>query len=250
MTMFKTSHCGVLAALLLASSGTTAADWTLDVETGALGFTRNDAQIPNNSQGDRFDLLDLTGSGPDPFVRIRLSYDWGDRHRITGLYAPVRVSGSGTFDSDVNFDGETFAAGTPVRASYQFNTYRIGYRYTWHESSDWQVRVGGSVLVRDANIRLRQDGRSADDPDLGFVPLLAFEATRRWSPRWSTEFELEGLGAPQGRAIDASLSMNYRLNEDFTLRAGYRTLEGGADNSSVYTFAWLHYGLVGLRYRF
>ena len=34
------------------------------------------------------------------------------------------------------------------------------------------------------------------------------------------------------------------------LAAGYRTLEGGADNDSVYTFAWLHYALVEIGARF
>lgn len=239
-----------VAAMLMVSSGAATGDWTLDIETGALGLTRNDVQIPNNSQGDRFDLLDLTGKGPDPYLRLKLERDWGERHTVTGLYAPVRTSGTGTFDTDVNFAGKTFVAGTPVRASYQFNTYRIGYRYTWRESGRWRLRIGGSLLIRNANIRLRQDDRSADDPDLGFVPLLAFEAIRFLTPRWSAELDVEGLGAPQGRAIDASVSLNYELKEDFSLRAGYRTLEGGADNSSVYTSAWLHYGLVGVRYGF
>jgi hypothetical protein len=30
------------------------------------------------------------------------------------------------------------------------------------------------------------------------------------------------------------------------LRAGYRMVEGGADNDEVYTFAWFHYAVVGL----
>ncbi|MFO7995467.1 MAG: hypothetical protein R6U69_15095 [Marinobacter sp.] len=239
-----------VATLLMMSSAAAMGDWTLDIETGALGFSRNDVQIPNDSEGDRFDLLDLTGKGPDPYLRLKLERDWGERHTVTGLYAPVRTSGTGTFEGDVNFAGETFVAGSAVRASYEFNTYRIGYRYTWRETDRWRLRIGGSLLIRDANIRLRQDDRSADDPDLGFVPLLAFEATRFLTHRWSAELDVEGLGAPQGRAIDASVSLNYQLKEDLSLRAGYRTLEGGADNSSVYTFAWLHYGLVGVRYGF
>ena len=242
-------RCGA-AVWLFAFPNAALGDSTLDIETGALGFPRIDVQIPNTGQADRFDLLDLTGDGPEPYLRLKFSHHWDERHSVTALYAPVRVNGTGTFQSDVNFAGETFVAGTPVRASYQFNTYRVGYRYTWRETDRWRLRIGGSVLIRDANIRLQQDGRFADDPDLGVVPLLAFEATRFWTPEWSTEFDLEGLGAPQGRAIDASLSLNYHLNEDLSLRAGYRTLEGGADNSSVYTFAWLHYGLVGVRYGF
>jgi hypothetical protein len=34
------------------------------------------------------------------------------------------------------------------------------------------------------------------------------------------------------------------------LRLGYRMVEGGADNDKVYTFAWIHYGLVGGTVRF
>jgi hypothetical protein len=30
------------------------------------------------------------------------------------------------------------------------------------------------------------------------------------------------------------------------LRVGYRTVEGGADNDKVYSFAWFHYVVVGL----
>ncbi len=32
--------------------------------------------------------------------------------------------------------------------------------------------------------------------------------------------------------------------------AGYRTLEGGADNDDVYAFAWLHYAQVSVGRRF
>jgi hypothetical protein len=31
---------------------------------------------------------------------------------------------------------------------------------------------------------------------------------------------------------------------------GFRTLEGGADNERVYSFAWLNYATVGAAYRF
>jgi hypothetical protein len=33
----------------------------------------------------------------------------------------------------------------------------------------------------------------------------------------------------------------------WTVEAGYRMVEGGADVASVYTFAWLHSGVVSIR---
>ncbi len=224
--------------------------WLLTVEAGPIWVSRNAVQIPNDAQGDRFDLLELTGTGPDPYLRVAAEYRWRDRHSFTGLYAPVSVSGTGLFQEDTRFAGETFAGNEPVRGSFTFNTYRFGWRYHWIENEQWRLRVGATALVRDANVRLRQGQMAADDPDLGFVPLLSLQATRFWRNGLALDLDVEGLGAGQGRAIDAALSLEYDLTPQLAARIGYRTLEGGADNDSVYTFAWIHYGLLGLRYRF
>lgn len=47
-----------------------------------------------------------------------------------------------------------------------------------------------------------------------------------------------------------ALTLQHALPSGLQVFAGYRTLEGGADNDSLYTFAWLHYAVVGLGYRF
>jgi hypothetical protein len=44
---------------------------------------------------------------------------------------------------------------------------------------------------------------------------------------------------PQGRAEDVMLALPWDVGEAITLRAGYRMLEGGADNDEVYNFAWI-----------
>jgi len=104
--------------------------------------------------------------------------------------------------------------------------------------------------MRDANISLAQGAVDANRSNTGFVPLLSLYVRRDLSERWSAILDLEGLAAPQGRAIDAAFKMSYQLTEKMGLNTGYRMLEGGADNKKVYTFAWLHYGLLSLDYRF
>jgi len=44
--------------------------------------------------------------------------------------------------------------------------------------------------------------------------------------------------------------VRHELPTGWHVYGGYRTLEGGADNSSVYAFAWLHHASVGIGYRF
>ena len=59
-----------------------------------------------------------------------------------------------------------------------------------------------------------------------------------------------GLASPQGRAFDFSAKVGYQLNPDWTLTAGLRMLDGGADNNTVYNFARFSYGTASAIYRF
>lgn len=221
----------------------------VELETGPLWLTRNDVRIPPDT-GTGFSLLDLTGRGPDPFVRVSATFQLGERHGVRLLAAPAQTTGTGTFDAPVFFADRTFAPGVPTEGTFKFNTYRLTYRYTLHESRDWRVQVGAALLMRDAKIELRQGGQVARDTDIGFVPLGYFSFKRRLTERASLLFDLEGLGSPQGRALDGVLKVDFTLAERWTLGAGYRALEGGADVTSVYSFAWLHFGVVSAGFRF
>jgi hypothetical protein len=47
-----------------------------------------------------------------------------------------------------------------------------------------------------------------------------------------------------------SLKAIVRLSRAVSVDAGYRLLEGGADNDEVYTFAFFHYAVAGVRVSF
>jgi hypothetical protein len=47
-----------------------------------------------------------------------------------------------------------------------------------------------------------------------------------------------------------SLKAVFRVSDAIDLDVGYRLLEGGADNDEVYTFAFFHYAVAGVRIRF
>jgi hypothetical protein len=46
-----------------------------------------------------------------------------------------------------------------------------------------------------------------------------------------------------------SLKGVFRLSDRVEIDLGYRLLEGGADNDEVYTFAFFHYAVAGVRIR-
>ena len=100
--------------------------------------------------------------------------------------------------------------------------------------------------MRDAAIRLEGGGKESENTDLGFVPLLSFSATWFAHPSLRVVLDGDALAAPQGRAEDVLLAVVAPLNDQVSLKAGYRILEGGADNDKVYTFSLFHYAVVGM----
>lgn len=218
----------------------------LTLEAGALWTSRNDVRIPGDT-GTRFALDDLTGGGAWPVGRVTYEVDLDDRHGLRFLYAPIRTDGRGTLSKPVDFAGTSFAAG-PADARYVFDTYRLAYRYRFYRSERWDWRGGVTILARDAEIEVEQGGASARDTDFGLVPLLNLTGECALDDRWTAVLDVEGAGSPQGRAVDAALTLGYDLEDDLRLSFGYRTIEGGADNDSVYTFAWIHQAVVSLRW--
>jgi len=101
------------------------------------------------------------------------------------------------------------------------------------------------MLLRDAKIQLRQGPNTRTDDDIGVAPLLHLHGARHLGPNTSLVLDIEGAAAPQGRAIDAPLTLRHTLPADWQVFVGYRTLDGGADNSNVYTFALMHFATVG-----
>lgn len=241
--------CAALSTAALYAQRSGYSRFGLEVEGGALWNTRNDVRIPPDG-GTTFTLQDLTGRGPAGYFRVYATLYPARKHSLRLLAAPVRLSGTGVFSSPVFFVDKTFADGTETEGIYEFNTYRVTYGYSFLDRDRWRLKIGASGLIRDAKIELRQGGAVARDTDLGIVPLAYFQARREVTDSSYFVLDVEALGASQGRAIDASLKWHYKLSDHLNIAFGYRTIEGGADVDSVFTFAWLHFAAVSLGYDF
>lgn len=201
-------------------------------------FNRN--QIPNSSEGTRFDLADFNRSAIFA-PRFYLNYQLSEKHSLRALVFPFQTSGKKTFDTPVKFDGTTFSASQEINGKYRFHSYRLTYRYEFLNNEDWILKVGFTAKIRNALVALSQGSTSKEYSNVGFVPLLNFNAKYLLSPQWRLEFDMDALAAPQGRAEDVAIQTWYSFSPSWEAGLGYRTLEGGADNSKVYTFAWLHF---------
>ena len=220
----------------------------IGLETGGVWFSRNDIRIPSDT-GTEFDMTNLTGSGPNFFGRLDGQWNINDKHGLRIVLAPLEVSGTGELPEDTEFAGEVFPAG-PTEGTYKFNAYKFTYRYTFVERPNLQWRVGFTGVVRDANVELRQGDLQANDDNVGFVPTLHLSSDYRLADRWMLRFDFDGLAGGPGRLFDIALKLDYAVNDNWRIGGGYRTLEGGADTDDVYSFGWLHYAVLDIRYYF
>ena len=221
----------------------------LEIEGGAVWQSYNDAEIPNDGSATRFSLSDLTGNGPWPAGRAYLTWNITERHGVRALAAPFSLTETGTLDGTVRFAGQTYEPGTPVEATYTFDSYRLTYRYRFHAGERTTAWVGFTGKLRDATVRLAQGATTSRKDDLGFVPLLHVAGDWAVAPRWRLSLDADALAGGPGRAVDAALKLGYDPGGAWMVQAGYRTLEGGADVEEVYSFAWLHYAVASVVWR-
>ncbi|MHB1297359.1 MAG: hypothetical protein ACYC0B_02420 [Gemmatimonadaceae bacterium] len=221
----------------------------LELEAGAVWQSRNVAQIPNDASASRFSLVSVVGKGPWFAARGYVTWNVNDRHALRLLLAPLSVRESGSVDGPVQFAGESYAPGSPVKAEYTFNSYRLTYRYRMRESARTSAWVGFTAKVRDATIALEQGATASRKDDLGFVPLLHLSGEWRMTPRWVATVDADALAGGPGRAEDVAMKLGYRATPQLSLHAGYRMVEGGADVDEAYSFAWLHFAVVSVSWR-
>lgn len=219
----------------------------ISVELGPAWQTRNDVRIPSDG-GSPFSLS-RGNAGPFFAGRVYAGLEWSERHELRLLIAPLSVKSESSFEANTNFAGETFAAGA-VMGTYTFNSYRLTYRYQFYQDEVWGLKAGFTAKIRDAQIALTQGSKSASSSNVGFVPLLNFSARYQWLDNSYLLFDVDGLAAPQGRAVDATLQAIWQISPNYEASFGYRTVEGGAENSTVSTFAWIHYVVLGASARF
>jgi hypothetical protein len=200
-------------------------------------------RIPPDT-GTEFSVVDLIGSGPTAIGRVELTAGLAARHELRFVYAPIEISGTGTPGTPILFAGGVFSPGVATDADYQFTSYRGTYRYTFYAGDRWHWQVGFTGFVRDARVALAQGGLTAEDTDVGFVPLAHLRGRAALNDRVRLSFEADGIAAPQGRAFDVAAMLDVNVTEAWFIGAGYRTIEGGADVDTVYNFSWLNGAVV------
>ena len=240
----------VLAAFILTLCFTpkiVASGWSVDIESGAAFNGYNDVRIPGNT-GTAISLTEDLDADAAAFIRVRLTKSLGERHRLSVLVAPLRITASGQVDREIAFNGTLFAANEPLTSHDRFDSYRLSWSYAVYKSERLRVDLGLTGKIRDASIEIESANQVSEKSNTGFVPLINFAFDWQLGSGLGLVLKGDALAAPQGRAEDVLLAAYGELTRQLRLRLGYRILEGGADNDTVYNFTAVHYLSAGLTF--
>jgi len=247
----KTWIAGLVLTMPVLFFGPTSvfAEYVINLQGAAVFTEKNDIRIPGDS-GTKFSLSDDLSADIAYTGRLEAGYIHNAKDYFGIVIAPLSVDSHGRVDRDISFAGTTFPAGTDLNATFRFDSYRITWRRKLVAREDLDVWLGVSGNIRDAAITVEGGGQRAEKTNTGFVPLINFLVDWRFAKPWSLRVAGDALVGPQGRAEDVLFGVLYDLNATTKVFAGYRILEGGADNAEVYTFSLFQYAVGGMEVSF
>jgi hypothetical protein len=232
----------------LNSNFSTNAQSFFNLESGALFTNIND--IRNGNNGTTFSLKNDFQTPVIPFLRIRVGHLLNGKDHFSVLYAPLKISETGTLENDILFDGKNFKANIPIAAIYKFNSYRFTYNRRIISKDNFKFGLGLSAKIRDAGVSLKNRELLSENFSIGFAPLINLLVNWDISQKIGVDFFGEGIAASKGRAIDLSSSGRYSFTKNLQGNIGYRLLEGGANGTNRYNFIQLHFIFASLNYSF
>lgn len=215
--------------LLLFSFTSFASSLHLDVgktETNFNGFA-----IPNNRASE----LAMPTAGDLTGYRLTAYYDLPSKNQLYVLLAPLEASYNLTSIGAFTFNNTSFAGSTATKVDYRFNSWRVGYLWTWVRGT-LKYWLGAVGKIRDAEIKVTQGASSDSYDNVGFVPLASFGFEWALSSNFGIFSHTDAMSASQGSAYDSSVELKFKTGR-YGLSIGKRVLGGGVDNDSVYNFA-------------
>ena len=203
-----------------------------------------------------------------PYTRWSADFDLGRkrRHTVALLYQPLDLRSENVAPRDLVIEGDTIAAGTPLRFRYGFSYWRASWMYDLLKD-ERELAFGLGLQIRNANLEIfSQDGtQGTATRDVGPVPLLKFRGRGTVYQRFWMGGEIDGFYAPiryingsdsdvEGAIVDASLRFGREFRGGVDGYLNLRWIGGGAQGTSSkpepftdgFTKNWLHFWTVGL----
>ncbi|MDP7321510.1 MAG: hypothetical protein QF441_12940 [Bacteriovoracaceae bacterium] len=203
----------------------------ISIDIGQTETVFNRISIPS-SQANQLSLPE-----DESLTSFRLTgfMDTKKGNQIYFLIAPLEVQYQFESDKNFKFNDINFTNNTQTKFNYKFNSYRVGYLWTWKTDS-LKYWIGAVAKIRDAKTEVIQGSQTDSFSNIGLVPLLSAGLNLKLYKELYLFTHTDALGSSRGSAYDSQVELKYQI-QDYSASLGKRILGGGAENDDVYNFA-------------
>jgi hypothetical protein len=221
-------------------------DYNIELE-GRYWKPRLDAtvKVVSNGIGSEINLVDDLGFDEHQDVfEGRLQIKFARKHKFNLEYIPLKSDADKVLTQAIQFNGQTYTAGTRVQSSLDLKLFKGGYEYDFLAGRLGFLGGTLDVLVVSANMELKAPDLAIDQKEDKTVPLpLIGLAGRIYPIRWvNLTARVSGLPlGGYGYIVDAEASLSINPIKYVGISGGYRYF----DTNLKYNDNFLDYKLDG-----
>ena len=198
-------------------------------------------KIVENNIGTDVNLVgDLGLEEKKGFGEGRLQIKFFNRNKFNFSYLPMKWDADKTLTRTIQFDGQTYTAGTRVQSQLDLKLYKAGYEFDFIANRYGFLGAAFDVLVADNHVELKAPALAIDQKYDATVPFPMIGLAGRIIPiKWlSLTAKVSGLPmGGYGHIIDAEASIDINPIKYVSISGGYRYLNAKAkynDNFGEY----------------
>jgi membrane-associated phospholipid phosphatase len=195
----------------------------------------NEVTAPSKT-GTTFDLADFEKrDDPTTTAAVSLAKFLDKRNEIVFYYSPFESRDNGTFSEPVSFAGKVFPADSVIHSSWGLHDIRIRWSNTVLSSLSWGINLGAGLLFQHLIVELETDGGSvkAAVKDIVLLPLAHVIINYNFSDKLSLIIGGDGIVLPNEWMVDTGIYLNYMLDQNWDITAGYQFYDREIDNADL-----------------
>lgn len=151
-------------------------------------------------QGTPVDWERTFGGGDVTRFRVDAQWRFADRHKLRALWFNTDRSSTRTFDSEIDWGGETFPVDTRVKGDIAYDIYELAYEYAFFKRETYEISalIGAYYAQFDASLAAtitNPDGttqrNAKGDANLD-APLPVLGLRGQWVLPYNLSFDVSG----------------------------------------------------------
>ena len=183
-------------------------------------------KIVDHNIGTDVNLVNDLGFDKDKgFGEVRLQIKFFDRNKFNFSYLPMKWDADKVLTQTIQFNGQTYTAGTQVQSQLDMKLFKAGYEFDFIAGKYGFLGATFDVMVADTHVELKAPALAVDEKHNATVPVPMIGMSGRLNfLKWmGLTARVSGLPAGgYGYVVDAEGSLDINPVKYVGISGGYR----------------------------